>query len=512
MSVLKNLIPGQYQFGNLLMGRGTTVPVELFDPKAYDIAAQDFQVSRTSEKLFGNDDLIPTTFEITFDVLNNWLLDENAGLDPETFWAEFPKASDFARLWRGDEYRQMPGEMVPFYRCGKDGITRAIYGRPREFTYQPSSRFSLADACLGSFQRADTLSYTAEETVVEVHKGADPVFFKRESGDVDSWIRIIGYGPLTNPVITVGDEQIRLAITVPAGKMIEISSYPWQRRAVNSDGINLSAYMSGKTQYLDKLKVPIGKSIPLRWTSDELNTWVPALGNSSWLETIQDHNIWDLGTEFETLAGQASVRFDLFNFGSSQFPWLTPSKYLAAIEFGTTTALNYTAKKYNTANQWCQAQIVEPWGGRSALTIMGTDTMSSFVCVEVQSGPFSNYLRIRSGTGWELVDTTVRAQWQNTDLFGWRETDIVAISYDPDTMTYTAWLNGDPKCTWIDSTGIVPTGSLNRTQGYIFNMDGVPFITQGTGFKNIVAYDRTTVPAETGKVFMLWRDAWSTVG
>lgn len=510
--MLMNLIPGQYQIGERVIGHGTTVIVEDFDIKPYDINAQDFARARADEINFGIDSFKSTTINISFHVLNNWLLDEGAGLDPETFWKEMPTKHEFATWWRADQVRQMPNQIMPIYCCGNDGITRVVFGRPRQFTYTKSEKYTLADSCLGEFQRADTLAYTAQESFVEIQKSAAPVFVKRTEGHLPTWYRLVLYGPMTNPVITVGDQQISLLTTIPAGKMIEISSYPWARRVINSDRINLSANMNGKNQYLDKLLLPLGVDVPVRWTSDEINTWVPELGNASWNETIQDHNIWNLPTEFTTLAGMASVRTDVFNFGSNQFPWITPSKYLAAVEFGTTTALIYHAKKYNTASQYVQAQIVEPWGGRSALVIMSTANMSSFVCLEVQSGPFANWLRIRSGTGWNLADTTVRAEWQNTDLIGWRETDIPAIDFDPATKKYTAYLNGVEKCSWIDDGVIVPTGTDNRYQGYIFNMDGVPFITQGTGFKNIVAYDKAVVPAPTGQVFLLWRDAWSTVG
>lgn len=506
--MLKNLIPGQYQIGETVFGNGTTVPVEVFDIKPDDLEAQDFKVSRSDEIRFGQDSLTPTTIDIQLHVLHNWAVQE--GL-PENFWKEMPTVEDFKLWFRADDVRQMWGEILPIYCCGKDGITRLIWGRPGPFTYAKSKKYESATSCMGQFRRADTLTYTAEENFVEVQQNDLPTTLVRPHGDVPSWFRILATGPMTNPVFTVGEQQIELGTTIPEGVVVEISSYPWRRRVVDSKRQNLGNFLTGKTPYLDKLKIPLRQPVPIRWTSDEVNTWVPALGNSSWMEDIQDQNIWDLDDEWETLAGQASVRFDLFNFGSTDFPWISPSKYLAAVELGGTTALIYKAKKYNTANQYSQAKIVEPWNGRSGIVIMSTPTMSSFVVLEVQSGLGANYLRIKSGTGWNSGDLTTRATWQNTALLGWKETDIVGIGYDPPTKTYQAYFNGEIKATWNDSTDIVPTGTNNRSQGHIFNMDGIPLLTTGTGFRDIIGYDREVVPAEIGKVVFLWRDAWSTV-
>ncbi len=102
----------------------------------------------------------------------------------------------------------------------------------------------------------------------------------------------------------------------------------------------------------------------------------------------------------------------------------------------------------------------------------------------------------------------MRAEWQNLTLGGWSEDDTVAIAYDPPSKVYTAYLNGADKCSWNDSGTIVPVGNDNRTQGFIFDMDG-NLLTVGTGFRDILAYDRAAVAAPTGQLFILWRDAWS---
>ena len=87
----RNLIPGQYQIGNLIFGAGTTIRCEQFDPKPYDVAGQDYQISRTDEKHFGLDNISPTTIDIKLSVLNNRILDNfnpPAGMTRESFWRD----------------------------------------------------------------------------------------------------------------------------------------------------------------------------------------------------------------------------------------------------------------------------------------------------------------------------------------------------------------------------------------------------------------------------------------
>src|SRR6185295_12738104 len=101
---LKNLVAGQYQLGDLIFGRGTTVRVETFDIKPYDVNAQDFQLARADEISFGWDQLKPTTIEITLHILNNRLLPEFEGTIPN-FWEEMPTVLDFQLEWRSDDTR-----------------------------------------------------------------------------------------------------------------------------------------------------------------------------------------------------------------------------------------------------------------------------------------------------------------------------------------------------------------------------------------------------------------------
>lgn len=503
------LLPGQYQIGDLVFGKGTVYPVESVEMQSYTVQAQDSQLIRSDEMQFGFDNFQPAPIIFKMGVLDFRSVPNMASL---TGTASFNGSSmdqalgKLAQAWRGEGYRSSWGGMMPLKYCERDGRVLVWYGRPRKFQTTKRSSKSSFFTVNAEFQRADTLVYEDTENIIEVTRTSNPSFIYRDTGQADSWLRILGYGPLTRPIITIGDQQVDLDITVADGEAFEVNSYPWSRRAIKSDGTNISARLIGSTQYLDRLVLPANSLTPVRWTSSDVNTWVPDLANVSWSETIQDLKFYTLPSSFTTLGGKAVVRFDALNFGALDYPWITPSRYLAAGMFSNATGILYNAKKFNTNNQYCEAQLVEPIYGRSAIVIMSNTAMTNYAMLEVSTGPGNNYLKIRNGTDWNAYGS-VRAQWLNPDVTGWHETDVVALAYEPSTLTYTALFNGVPKCTWIDSGAVVSTAATNRSQGFLFDMNG-NLGTQGIGFKNVLAYDRATVPAPVGKVFLLWRNAY----
>lgn len=510
----KNLVPGQWQIGDIVMGYGTNIKMESVDVKPYDIDDQDYQVSLADEKRFGLDSFKPTTIEFTMQVLHNRLLPEFEN-DIPNFWHNMPNINMLAREWRGDSIRRNWGQMTPMYVCSKlDGIPKIIFGRTGQFGATHDDEYNKGEVikALGEFRRADTLAYALEESGFELALNQDPVYLTRDGGDgPDSWLRVLMYGPIDKPVVTIGDQQIEFDITLPEGKVIEVSSYPWQRRAVDSDRTNLSASLIGKTVYLDQLKIPYKVPTPIKWTTRSINTWVPTLGNQSWMEDIENHNLFAIPDTFITLAGRAAVRYDFFNFGSAVFPWITPRQYLAAGIFDSKTAVLYNAKKYATEYQYAEAKIVEAHYGKSAICIMSNETMTNYACAVVENTFAGRFLHIATGNS--PTSITVRQSWAKPNLLGWRETDRVGIGFDPDTKTYTGYVNKTPVVTWQDNTDIVSTGTDNRSQGFLFDIDG-NLLTDGIGFADIIAYDTKTELLDNnagGRIAVLWRDTYTTI-
>lgn len=519
----KNLIPGQYQIGNMVFGRGTTVPVETFDIKPYDVNPQDHQVSLSDEMRFGIDSYKPTTIEITFHVLSNRLLPGFEDTIPN-FWRDMPNVADFQREWRFDEGRKIWGSIKPLYACGKDRITRMIYGRPRQFTYAKDSERAESVQCLGEFQRSDTLAYTAQEQYIELAGGAVPWYFNSAGGDSPTWFRILAYGPMTKPKFLVGNHNVDLDTTIKEGEVLEVSSYPWLRRAVDSNRVNLAANMIGKSQYLDRMQIPWNETIPVRWTSDELNTWFPDLGNKTWEEDIQSEKMFNLPTYYEQITGRTVVRFDLFNFTNGA-PFLTPSKFIGSGAFSSINVIIDREHKFNSEYQYSEARVTEPFGGRSGIAIMCNGDMTNYAVLDVQTGIFNeDKLVIRHGTS-PTTWSASKAQFSLGPTGSFKETDRVGIGYEPTTKTYSAYLNGNIVANWADSGNLIDIN--NRHQAYLFDMDA-NLLTPGTGFRDLLFYDRKggvpqpippgaypigPPPAGSlvGRAFMLWHDAWSTI-
>ena len=252
----KNLIPGQYQIGDLVIGRGTTILVNEFDAQAYDMNVQDYQVGMADETRFGMDQIKPTTIQMKMSVLYNELLDIYKNRYPG-FWKDQPRIEHLASAWRADYVRKRPGEMVPLYLCGKGGEERIVFGRPGQFSASKlmSQIQGQAVDCVAEFRRADIYNYSVQEQAIEIKKNDKPTYIQRTNGDAQSWLRIIASGPMTNPVFNIGESEIRLQHTVKEGELIEISSYPWQRRIIDSNRINLAAYATGVIPYLDRVSL-----------------------------------------------------------------------------------------------------------------------------------------------------------------------------------------------------------------------------------------------------------------
>jgi hypothetical protein len=284
--IVRNLISGQYQIDDLVFGRGTTVPVESFEIKPDDVNNMDYQIARADEKRFGWDQFSPTTIDITFDVLENRLLPPFEGSIPN-FWEDMPTVSDFKRAWRGDDVRYVWGQMKALYCCGSDGVTRAIYGRPGQFTYGKKTDYTEALQCIAEWRRGDTLAYSVDETVYGLSQGAPAVVIPGTAGDAPSWFRILLLGPITNPVFTItgllfngvtqstpfqiGIGSTAVPYSVAGGELVEINAYPWTRRAVSSTGLNLSAALSGVTPYLDRLRFAHDSTVGVTMTGSGMS-------------------------------------------------------------------------------------------------------------------------------------------------------------------------------------------------------------------------------------------------
>lgn len=267
------LQPFQYQLGDVVFGRDTSIPVSKIDIQTYNVNAQDFQVQRSDENRFGIDTLAPGPIIFNMSVMNNFRLDTIAGLSsspfPDDLFANSGTVlADLAKEWKDPPLRLSWGTTKPLLFCDRNGDVRRVYGRPGKFAHTPRNKSGeLWVDVQAEFRRADTYAHSNIEWYVgPLAPGGSAASVERIDGNADSWLRFTIQGPATNPIITYGDNVIETNSVIPAGVLAEISSYPWARRYIDDNNVNRRTEIIGDTLYLDQIKFAAGDTIDVSWT------------------------------------------------------------------------------------------------------------------------------------------------------------------------------------------------------------------------------------------------------
>lgn len=270
----RNLEPGQFQIGNLVMGVGTLYSVESVDIGNYDVNVQDSQAQGANTIKFGQDSLKPAPMQMTINVRKNHLMESVVAYlknpPPELNFDDDPTLGDLQREWRAEEIMQEWGATKPLYFCGTDGITRQFFGRPGKFAYKKhkiiGSNYYQVQA---EFRRLDTFAHSELEWFVVLNPD-EPQTLELTRGDAPSPVRFLIVGPAIHPIINFGALQLELDWAIPPGGAVEISSYPWQIRIVDSNGLSLAAYLISENPYLDKVKFQDHTPMVVSWTATGL--------------------------------------------------------------------------------------------------------------------------------------------------------------------------------------------------------------------------------------------------
>lgn len=267
--VTRNLRPFQYQIDDLVFGKYTPYPVLGAKPQSYETNNQDYQISQSNEIQFGKDTLKAGTIIFKIGVRDNAPVKYLANSLPGDLVEKSSKLLEaFHSEWKADDIRQQFGEVLPIIFCDGYGSVRRVYGRPRKFDYSRKTEMSSFNVVTCEFQRVDTQTYTDTEYFVSLVNGADPVFHTRDGGRAQAWYRIILFGPqAAGATVDVGVDNFVYNEDILAGDFVEISSYPWQRRVVDSNGINKRRKLIGNTKYLNVPKLPPNTSIPMSWSA-----------------------------------------------------------------------------------------------------------------------------------------------------------------------------------------------------------------------------------------------------
>jgi len=277
------LAPYQYELNGVKFGRDTEIPIQKVDLQPYNVNNQDFQVQRSDENRFGIDTLTPSPMVFSMSVLQNFQLESMSGLSsapaPEDlFAANGSSLNQLASVWKSPDLRLTWGSTIPLKFCDRDGNVRRIYGRPGKFVHAP--RHKQGEFWIdvqAEFRRADTYAhsdieyYVGHPTVLSEGLPPDGTIVEayRQGGDGPSWLRFLIYGPATHPVISYGDQTLEMSSEIPPGVVVEVSSYPWQRRVVDGNSVNRRTEVIGDTLYLDQIKFPAFTGMQISWTCED---------------------------------------------------------------------------------------------------------------------------------------------------------------------------------------------------------------------------------------------------
>lgn len=259
---MTDLWEGQYKFGDMVFGAGTQCIVSSLEKTGYQVSPGDYSIPMTDEIRFRKDYLQPGTILMTVSAMDNYMLDSVYEGGPIL---EFPSGAklmeQFMKEWRADEVRNIWGYVKPLtYR--RLGQTRRIYGRPRDIAAPPRRNAMGWYDMVCSYQCVDTVSYSEEvfgkAGILPTAAGVNPTIISRGDGGAPTWFDIFIVGPIFNPVVDIGPLKLQINYGLPAGEIIQVSSYPWERRAMTSNGTNIVPRLIGTSPYLSEMRFPEG--------------------------------------------------------------------------------------------------------------------------------------------------------------------------------------------------------------------------------------------------------------
>ncbi|UVK63828.1 minor tail protein [Gordonia phage LilyPad] len=276
-----SLIEGQWQLGDVKFGKGTKIPVLSVEPVGYEVSAGDRPLPMSDQIRFTKDYVQPGVIQFQMAVLDNHVLTDllSAPIDAEALGI-VPGSKLLEKLkyeWSADSVRQSWGAVKPLtYRAA--GYSRIVYGRPRNFA---SGRLRDKPGWYGitaSYQLADRASYEDKWNSVVVSPSAvgttTGTVVRAQDALAPAWMKATILGPINNPILKLGPHTVSITHNLPAGQAIEVNSFPWERRAITSTGLNIGAKIPSAT-YLEDLRIP------------EKGTWAVGLSGSSTSETTR---------------------------------------------------------------------------------------------------------------------------------------------------------------------------------------------------------------------------------
>lgn len=284
---------GDFELAGYLMGRGQPVFVSDFQPGSIGERNQDEEHPQDDVRLFGRDFLDPPIWSFELNLSNR------AGSAPAA--GVLSELEQVQRVWRTAVDSRRPEEVVAL-RYQVAGRVRRVYGRPRNFAYNPSK--NLDDGLVtatAQFALRDTYTYADELTSVSLTLRQPSTGFttlpgvwplqmtvasdRQGSINVASSAEVLVeditfYGPIVNPSLTLdNDWTVAYTGSIPYDGWVTIDP---RRRTVKDQSGNSRAGLLSRKTYLPSLTLPPGErgllftGQDLTATSRAVVRWRPA--------------------------------------------------------------------------------------------------------------------------------------------------------------------------------------------------------------------------------------------
>lgn len=181
-------------------------------------------------------------------------------------------------IWNDQKWRDNPDAFAVLRAC-EANRTRRAYGRPRRYA-EVAGNFTKVGytpiTC--TFDLIDDRWYDDTEQVVSatlipspdggiVAPLVSPLTTTLASavssamtvgGSKATWPVVVVHGPVSNPIVHIGDLTIALALTVPSGKTMTVDTRPWKRRVTRNDGASFAGALTAPTPPLADCSVRPG--------------------------------------------------------------------------------------------------------------------------------------------------------------------------------------------------------------------------------------------------------------
>ncbi len=265
--------PGtEYTFGSRVRPVFNATTPDLGD---YQIDVADEAVARGDGINFGVDFFRGRT--ITFDLAMRGLSEADVRAHGDAL----------AAVWRANVVRRTPGavaELRSRYRASE----RVVFGRPRRMALNTrEAATGLLITAVADFKAADDKFYSAAEQVLSValvptpsgglvSPLASPLATTANSnravginlgGELPTWLTLEIDGPLTNPLVTVGDLRWELNMTIPENQTLVIDSRPWARTVLLNGSNAAGKFIRTSTRLSDSELEPGSYGVSFGGTS-----------------------------------------------------------------------------------------------------------------------------------------------------------------------------------------------------------------------------------------------------